>query len=99
MAYDSLFNGGEMEGSGAMEVLKFYGAVILVVGSFLFGLKSIRHRLYAEVGYFNIVSIKIAAVLGGILLVAGMLTSYVVFDVLLADFFSSVMYQMDYSTL
>lgn len=50
MAYDSLFNGGEMEGSGAMEVLKFYGAVILVVGSFLFGLKSIRHRLYAEVG-------------------------------------------------
>lgn len=65
MAYDSLFNGGEMEGSGAMEVSKFYGAVILVAGSFLFGLKSIRHRLYAEVGYFNIVSIKIAAVLGG----------------------------------
>ena len=50
MAYDSLFNGGEMEGSGAMEVLKFYGVVILVAGSFLFGLKSIRHRLYAEVG-------------------------------------------------
>lgn len=31
--------------------------------------------------------------LGGILLVAGILTSYVVFDVLMADFFSSVMYQ------
>lgn len=79
--------------SGLMSVLKLYGAVILVTGSFLFGLFSILLWLYEGFGYFSKTPTTIAAVIAVILLAIHMFTGNMLFDILAERFFPSLMYQ------
>ena len=51
--------------SGLMSVLKLYGAVVLVTGSFLFGLFSILLWLYEGFGYFSKTPTVIAVIVTG----------------------------------
>lgn len=78
---------------GLMSVLKLYGAVILVAGSFLFGLFSILLWLYEGFGYFSKTPTTIAAVIAVILLAIHMFTGNMLFDILAERFIPSLMYQ------
>ncbi|WP_330941569.1 hypothetical protein [Bacteroides sp. MSB163] len=78
---------------GLMNVLKLYGAVILVTGSFLFGLFSILLWLYEGFGYFSKTPTTIAAVIAVILLAIHMFTGNMLFDILAERFIPSLMYQ------
>lgn len=78
---------------GLMNVLKLYGAVILVTGSFLFGLFSILLWLYEGFGYFSKTPTTIAAVITVILLAIHMFTGNMLFDILAERFIPSLMYQ------
>ena len=79
--------------SGLMSVLKLYGAVILVTGSFLFGLFSILLWLYEGFGYFSKTPTVIAAVIAVVLLAIHMVTGNMLFDILAERFIPSLMYQ------
>ena len=79
--------------SGLMSVLKLYGAIILVTGSFLFGLFSILLWLYDGFGYFSKTPTVIAAVIAVVLLAIHMVTGNMLFDILAERFIPSLMYQ------
>lgn len=79
--------------SGLMSVLKLYGAVVLVTGSFLFGLFSILLWLYEGFGYFSKTPTVIAAVIAVVLLAIHMVTGNMLFDILAERFIPSLMYQ------
>lgn len=78
---------------GLMSVLKLYGAVILVTGSFLFGLFSILLWLYEGFGYFSKTPTVIAAVIAVVFLAIHMFTGNMLFDILAERFIPSLMYQ------
>ena len=75
-----------------MSVLKLYGAIILVTGSFLFGLFSILLWLYDGFGYFSKTPTVIAAVIAVVLLAIHMVTGNMLFDILAERFIPSLMY-------
>ena len=76
--------------SGLMSVLKLYGAVVLVTGSFLFGLFSILLWLYEGFGYFSKTPTVIAAVIAVVLLAIHMVTGNMLFDILAERFHSFI---------
>lgn len=95
LACNIFFNEGKQDlgEPGLMSVLKLYGAVILVTGSFLFGLFSILLWLYEGFGYFSKTPTVIAAVIAVVLLAIHMFTGNMLFDILAERFIPSLMYQ------
>lgn len=85
--------GLEVVGSNFVDVLKFYGGVLLVSASFAFGLLSLLIHLHEEFGGFSKIPTIIAAVIAVVILAVQMFTGNMMLDIFVDRFWVSLTYQ------